>query len=170
MEFARTTWPNLQTLYLCVQFILHLKNLTAKPARLNGIEIITKSLTLNKNIDDFKNTSSKTLQYGKKMLVTFKLLQQCPEKVVWVSMICKAQIQQTHQCWINVKTTFIVNVHSWADLHLSTLFERWNNVDRITSIQSRWTNVVSTLKFDWKWKLSLRIFTGVVSTLTKQCW
>ena len=36
--------------------------------------------------------------------------------------------QQTHQCWINAETTLIVNVH----------------------------NVVSTLIFDWKWKLSRR--------------
>ena len=46
--------------------------------------------------------------------------------------------------------------------------QRWNNVDRITSIQRRWTNVVSTLKFGWKWKLSRRMFIDVVSTLTKQ--
>ena len=31
-------------------------------------------------------------------------------------------------------------------------------------------NVVSTLIFDWKWKLSRRIFIDVVSTLTKQRW
>ena len=46
--------------------------------------------------------------------------------------------------------------------------QRWNNVDRITSIQRRWTNVVSTLKFGWKWKLNRRIFMDVVSTLTNQ--
>ena len=48
--------------------------------------------------------------------------------------------------------------------------QRWNTVDRITSIQRRWTNVVSPLKFGWKWKLSRRMFTDVVSTLTKQRW
>ena len=48
--------------------------------------------------------------------------------------------------------------------------QRWNNVDRITSIQRRWTNVVSTLKFGWKWKLSRRMFIDVVSTLKKQRW
>ena len=48
--------------------------------------------------------------------------------------------------------------------------ECWNNVDRITSIQRRLTNVVSTMKFGWKWKLSRRMFIDVVSTLTKQRW
>ena len=37
-------------------------------------------------------------------------------------------------------------------------------------IQQHWTNVVSTLKFGWKWKLSRRMFIDVVSTLTKQRW
>ena len=46
--------------------------------------------------------------------------------------------------------------------------QRWNNVNRITSAQRRWTNVVSTLKFGWKWKLSRRMFIDVVSTLTTQ--
>ena len=40
----------------------------------------------------------------------------------------------------------------------------------ITSIQRRWTNAISTLKFGWKWKLSRRMFIDVVSTLTKQRW
>ena len=84
---------------------------------------------------------------------------------------------------INVESTLIVNVHrrcfnvdnlveneSWADVHLWTLFQRWNNVDRITLIQRRWTNVASTVKFGWKWKLSRRVFIDVVSMLTKQRW
>ena len=63
---------------------------------------------------------------------------------------------------------YLVENESWADVHLSTLFQRWqNNVDRITSIQRRWTNVVSTLKFGWKWKLSRRMFIGIASTLSK---
>ena len=34
---------------------------------------------------------------------------------------------------------YLVENESWADVHLSTLFQRWqNNVDRITSIQRRW--------------------------------
>ena len=60
----------------------------------------------------------------------------------------------------------LVENESWADVRLSTLFQRWqNNVDRITSIQRRWTNVVSTLKFGWKWKFSRHMFMDVVSTL-----
>ena len=47
--------------------------------------------------------------------------------------------------------------------------QRWNNADRITSIQRRWTNVVSTLKFDWKWKLSRRMFKAE-STHVHRCW
>ena len=66
--------------------------------------------------------------------------------------------QQTHQRWINVEATLIVNVHQrfstlisgwkWklsrrTFIHVfSTLTkQRWNNVDRITSIQRRWTKV-----------------------------
>ena len=65
--------------------------------------------------------------------------------------------------WKLSRRTFIDVVSTLAK-------QRWNNVDRITSIQRRWTNVVSTLRFDWKWKLSWRIFIDVVSTLTKQRW
>ena len=51
---------------------------------------------------------------------------------------------------------------------VSTL--RQNYVDRIASIQRRWTNAVSSLKFGWKWKLRRRMFVDVVSALTKQRW
>ena len=43
----------------------------------------------------------------------------------------------------------------------STLKQRWS---------STFINVVSTLIFGWKWKLSRRTFINVVSTLTKQRW
>ena len=84
--------------------------------------------------------------------------------------------QQTHQRWNKVDRQrsstlfqhwYLVENQIWAKVHLSTLFQRWNNVDRITSIQRRWTNVVSTLKFGWKWKLSRRMFIGIASTLSK---
>ena len=95
--------------------------------------------------------------------------------------------QQTNQRWINVETTLTVNVHqrcstlifgwkwklsrrTFTDFVSTLKKQRWNNSDRITSIQRRWTNVVSTLKFGWKWKLSQRMFIDVVSTLTKQRW
>ena len=80
---------------------------------------------------------------------------------------------------INVETTLIVNIHQrcfnddiWKQRWkrwkwkfnqstftnvVSTLTKQlWNNVDRITSIQRWWTNVVSLLKFGWKWKLCWR--------------
>ena len=84
--------------------------------------------------------------------------------------------QQTHQRWNKVDRQrsstlfqhwYLVENESWAKVHLSTLFQRWNNVDRITLIQRRWTNVVSTLKFGWKWKLSRPMFIGIASTLSK---
>ena len=49
--------------------------------------------------------------------------------------------------------------------------QRWNNVDKITSIQRRLPNV-STLIFGWKWKLNRRIrfsYNHVDSTLMIQC-
>ena len=53
----------------------------------------------------------------------------------------------------NVETTLVHR--RWVDVILSTLFQHfflpnWNNVDRITSTQRRWTNVVSTLKFGFE--------------------
>ena len=68
---------------------------------------------------------------------------------------------------------YLVENESWAGVHLSRLFQSWqNNVEKmlITSIQRRRTNVASTLKSGWKWKLSRRMFIDVVSTLTKQRW
>ena len=44
----------------------------------------------------------------------------------------------------------------------STLKRRWSS--------STFINIVSTLIFGWKWKLSRRTFMDVVSTLTKQRW
>ena len=77
--------------------------------------------------------------------------------------------QQTHKRWINVETTLLVNVHQgcfnvdiWLKLKVGTFIDvvstlakqLWIDVDRITLIQRQWTNVVSTSKFGWKWKLS----------------
>ena len=65
----------------------------------------------------------------------------------------------------------LVENESWADVCLSTLFQLWqNNVERITLIQCRWLNLASTLIFNWKSKLSQRMFIGVASTLIKQHW
>ena len=63
-----------------------------------------------------------------------------------------------------------LNRRTFIDVVSTVTKQRWNNVDRITSIQRRWINVVSTLKYGWKWKLSRRMFIDVVSTLTKQRW
>ena len=63
-----------------------------------------------------------------------------------------------------------LNRRTFIDVVSTLTKQRWNNVDRITSIQRRWTNVVSPLILGWKWKLSRRMFTDVVSTLTKQRW
>ena len=83
---------------------------------------------------------------------------------VETTLICQRS-STLFQCWC------LVENESWTDVHLSTLFQRWqNNVDRIASIQRRWTKVVPSLKFGWKWKLSRRMFVDVVSALTKQRW
>ena len=78
--------------------------------------------------------------------------------------------------FINVVSTLIfgwkwtLSRRTFIDVVSTLAKQRWNIVDRITSIQRRWTNVVSTLKFGWNWKLSRHMFIDVVSTLTKQCW
>ena len=53
---------------------------------------------------------------------------------------------------------------TFIDLVSTLAKQRWNNVDRITSIQRQWTNVATRLKFGWKWKLNRRMFIDVVST------
>ena len=54
--------------------------------------------------------------------------------------------QQTHQRWINVATTLIVNIHqrcfkSCANVHLTTLFQRWQNNLETMLIELRRFNV-----------------------------
>ena len=99
-------------------------------------------------------------------------------------------ILKTFEDYVNIAWTkfFSVNFHQrgfnvdiWLKMKVEPMYiywrclnvgkQYWNNVTRITSIQRRrWSNVISKLKFDWKWKLSRRIFIDVVSTLTKQPW
>ena len=63
----------------------------------------------------------------------------------------------------------LVEDKTWADVCLLTLFQRWqNNVERIMSIQCWWPNVVSTLIFGWKGKLSQRMFIRVEKRGLKQ--
>ena len=99
-------------------------------------------------------------------------------------------ILKTFEHYVNIPWTkfFSVNFHQrcfnvdlWLKMKIEPTYiywrclnvgkQHWNKVNRITSIQRRrWSNVISKLKFDWKWKLSRRIFIDVVSTLTKQPW
>ena len=84
--------------------------------------------------------------------------------------------QRWSSTFINIVSTLIfgwkwkLSQRTFIDVVSTLAKESWNNVDRVTSIQRRWTNVISTLKFGWKWKLSWRMFVDVVSTLTKQRW
>ena len=84
--------------------------------------------------------------------------------------------QQTHQRWSNVdrqhsSTLFqrwhLVENESWADVCLSTLFERRQG---LWLIQSWCPSDVSTLIFGCKWKLSRPMFIGFASALRKQHW
>ena len=96
------------------------------------------------------------------------------------AMCTSANISTLNQWWsstfINVVLTLIFRWKwkfsrcTFIDVVSTLAKQRWNRVDRITSIQRQWTNVVSTLKFGWNWKLSRRMFIDVVSTLTKQRW
>ena len=54
--------------------------------------------------------------------------------------------QQTHQRWINVEN------ESWTDVHLSTLFQRWQNNVETTSIELRRINVDEPTLFQ-RWNL-----------------
>ena len=81
--------------------------------------------------------------------------------------------QRWSSTFINVVSTLIfgwkwkLSRRTFIDVVSTLAKQRWNIVDRITSIQRRWTNVVSTLKFGWKWKLSRPMFIGIASTLSK---
>ena len=78
--------------------------------------------------------------------------------------------------FINVVSTLIfgwkwkLSWRTFIDVVSVLTKQRWNNVDKITSNQRRWTTVVSTLKFGWQWKLSRRMFIDVALTLTKNRW
>ena len=64
---------------------------------------------------------------------------------------------------------YLVENENWAEVHLSTLFLRWQNNVETTSIEIHRFNVdKSTLfqrwNFRWKWKLSWRMFIDIVWT------
>ena len=56
----------------------------------------------------------------------------------------------------------------FIDVVLTLTKQRWNNINRTTSIQRRCPNVVSTLIVCWKWNLSQCMFIGVASKLRKR--
>ena len=76
--------------------------------------------------------------------------------------------------WINVVSTlkfgwkWKLSRRMFIDVVSTLTKQRWNNIDRITSIQRWWPNVVSTSIVSWKWNLSQCMFISVASTLRKQ--
>ena len=69
--------------------------------------------------------------------------------------------QQTHQRWNNVdrqrsstlfRRWYLVENESWADAHLSTFFQRWQNNVETTSIELYRFNVDKTTLFQ-RWNL-----------------
>ena len=96
-------------------------------------------------------------------------------RIHFITVVFPAITLQTHQRWNNVdrqRSSTLMFGWKWKlsrrtfiDVVSILSKQRWNNVDGITSIQRRWTNVVSTLKFGWKWKFSRHMFMDVVSTL-----
>ena len=108
--------------------------------------------------------------------------QRCFNVDIWFKM--KVEPTHIYRCCFNVgKTTLkqqrfnvdevtlfqswnLGEKESWADVCLSTLFQRWrNNVETILKKLSRSNvdgpNVVSMLIFGWKWKLSQSMFVAV---------
>ena len=103
---------------------------------------------------------------------------------VWMKRLNKTKLSVPSK-HINVESTLkqrwsstFINVDIWLKMkvgptyiyrRVSTLAkQRWNNVDRITLIQRRWTKVASTLKFGWKGKLNQHMFIGVEKTASKK--
>ena len=80
-----------------------------------------------------------------------------PSKRINVESTLKQRWSST---FINVVSTLIfgwkgkLSGRSFIDVVSRLAKQRWNNVDRITSMQRLWTKVVSTLKFGWEWKLN----------------
>ena len=67
-----------------------------------------------------------------------------------------APSQQTHQRWINVdhqrssklfQRWYLVENESWTNVHLSTLFQRWQNNVEAMSIELCWFNVDEPMLF-----------------------
>ena len=57
------------------------------------------------------------------------------DKPLYYLAITISVSQQTHQCW------YLVENESWADVHLSTLFQRWQNNVETTLTELRRFNI-----------------------------
>ena len=99
-----------------------------------------------------------------------------PSKHINVESTLKQRWSSTS---INVVSTLIfgwkwkLSRRTFIDVVSTLAKQRWNNVDRITPIQCRWTNVVSTFKFWLKMKVEptyvFRRCFNVDKTTLKQC-
>ena len=90
--------------------------------------------------------------------------------------------QETHQRWNNVdcqrsstllQRWYLVENKSWVDVHLSTLFQRWQKNIEATSTELRWFNINEPMLFQ-RWNLveieSYRSCFNVDKTTLKQHW
>ena len=56
-------------------------------------------------------------------------------------LVCVTTTQQTHQRW------YLVENETWVDVHLPTLFQRWQNNVEAMSIELCWFNVDEPMLF-----------------------
>ena len=61
-------------------------------------------------------------------------------------LVCVTTTQQTHKRW------YLVENETWVDVHLSTLFQRWQNNVEATSIELCWFNIDEPMLFQ-HWNL-----------------
>ena len=61
-------------------------------------------------------------------------------------LVCVTTTQQTHKRW------YLVENETWVDIHLSTLFQRWQNNVEATSIELCWFNIDEPMLFQ-HWNL-----------------
>ena len=86
---------------------------------------------------------------------------------------------QTHQRWNNVDCQrsstlfqhgYLVENESWADVHLSTLFQSWQNNVEATSTELRWFNIDEPILFQ-RWNLvEIESWADVCSSTLFQRW
>ena len=82
-------------------------------------------------------------------------------RIHFITVVFPGITQQTHQRWNNVdrqrsstlfQRWYLVENESWADVHLSTLFQRWQNNVETTLIELRRFNVDEPTLFQ-RWNL-----------------